>query len=184
MLRDKSLHLLDIIQNSISAGARNIKVALWTDCAGKELFISISDDGCGMSPEMLDSVTSPFSTSRTTRKVGLGIPLFKMSGEITGGGFNIKSKEGEGTCIEVSYVIDHIDRIPLGDLGDAICTSIMANEEIDYEISLDNSKEQLVVSTVEVKEQLSPVKISNYEVLQWLREYINEKVKVVFKGVL
>lgn len=184
MMRDISMHVLDIIQNSITANAKNIKLVLKTDSNRQQLFVSIEDDGCGMSKDSIKSVVSPFKTSRSTRKVGLGIPFFKMSGEITGGCFNISAGIDKGTKIVVSYVINHIDRIPLGDIGETVCTAILRNDEIDYEIVLDNCNCSAKISTVEIKEQLGQVSISNYDVLNWVKDYINENVKHIFQGIL
>ena len=96
MMRDISLHITDIVQNSIAAGAENIKIKISTDTRGETLFVCVTDDGCGMSEEFAQNATDPFITSRTTRNVGLGIPLFKLSGEIAGGDFSYVPKGGKG----------------------------------------------------------------------------------------
>ena len=94
-MRDLSLHLLDLTQNSVTAGASLVEILLTLEENGW-LTMVIRDDGRGMSPELLARVTSPFATTRTTRKVGLGIPMMQENAEKTGGKLNIRSTEGEG----------------------------------------------------------------------------------------
>lgn len=184
MMRDISLHLMDIIQNSVQAGARNITVALRTDPEKKYLFTSVTDDGRGMSKELLEKAESPFTTTRTTRNVGLGIPLFKLSGEIAGGSFRISSEEGLGTEISVSYRIDNINRLPLGDIGDTITASLLSHTGINYIVILDNSGDRIEISTAEIAGHLGDVPLTEYSVMNWIKEYINENVKNIFKGIL
>ena len=119
-MRELSLNVLDIAQNSISAGATLIEIEIREDTAGRLLTIRIADDGCGMTPEKLKSVADPFYTTRTTRKVGMGVPLFRMAAEMTGGGFDITSEPGKGTTVTALFHTDHVDFIPLGD----ICSTV------------------------------------------------------------
>ena len=112
-MEELSLHLLDLIQNSVKAGASLIEIII-TEKAGL-LTIELNDNGCGMSEEFLQRVESPFTTTRTTRKVGLGIPLFKQAALMAGGDFGIISRQGEGTRIKASFEINNIDRAPMGD---------------------------------------------------------------------
>ena len=117
-MRELALNVLDITENSLSAGAKLIQITLDIRFSADTFSITIEDDGCGMSEEMLARVTDPFTTTRTTRKVGMGLPLFRYSAESTGGSFSITSKEGEGTRVCAVYHIGHIDRIPLGDFAE------------------------------------------------------------------
>ena len=105
-MRELSLNVLDIAQNSISAGATLIEIEIREDTAGRLLTIRIADDGCGMTPEKLKSVADPFYTTRTTRKVGMGVPLFRMAAEMTGGGFEITSEPGKGTTVTALFHTD------------------------------------------------------------------------------
>ena len=113
MMPELSLNILDVTQNSVTAGANLIKINISASTADDRLTISISDNGCGMTEEQVKNVTDPFFTSRTTRKVGLGIPFFKMAAELTGGSFRIESKVGEGTTTTAVFGLSSIDRMPL-----------------------------------------------------------------------
>ena len=120
-MRDISLHLLDIVQNSITAGAKTIRIGFSLDQQGM-LSMTVADDGKGMSEELLSRVLSPFTTSRTTRKVGLGIPLLAQNARMSGGNVEIRSRVGEGTTLEASFNTASIDCLPLGDLPDTMAT--------------------------------------------------------------
>ena len=130
-----------------------------------------------MSKEFLRRVTDPFTTTRTTRKVGLGIPLFKDSAESTGGSFEIKSKQGEGTTTTAVYVLDSIDRMPLGNLQDTIALLIMAKESIRYIFTYSVDGDEFVFDTDEVKNILGDVPLSSTEVIAFLKEYIENGIK-------
>jgi len=184
MLRDISLHITDIIQNSITAGAGNVKIEIRADKIRDSLTVAVMDDGCGMKEDFAQKAADPFTTGRSSRKVGLGIPFFKMSGEITGGSFSLSSREGEGTSIIVEYKISSIDRIPLGDVGDAIVTSILTNSSINFELFMDNGQESFYFSSRELSLQLKDIPLTHRDVLAWIRDYINENVVRIFQGIL
>lgn len=181
-MKDLSLHLMDIAQNSITAGATVIKISMI--CRDDFLICRLSDNGCGMDEDMLAKVTDPFTTTRTTREVGMGIPLFKLSAEMTGGSFEIKSDKGKGTTAEACFVISSIDRIPLGNVDETLKALIMANPETDYEISFQSGQNFFELKTADIKKYLDGVSISNFEVADWIAEKIREGMKVVFGGVL
>ncbi|GAO30121.1 ATP-binding protein [Geofilum rubicundum] len=115
-MKDVSQHLLDIVGNSLRAGASLIEVGMEILEREEALVLSIRDNGCGMSPEMVATVTDPFITSRSTRKVGLGLPFLKMNAEQTGGSIKVESEEGKGTLVEARFYYHHIDCVPMGDL--------------------------------------------------------------------
>ena len=115
-MRELSLHILDIAQNSIKAEAECLRIAVIEDLINDKLTIKIKDDGTGMDADTVKKVVDPFYTTRTTRKVGLGIPLFKLSAEQCGGYFEIKSQLGIGTEITAVFKHSHIDRVPLGNM--------------------------------------------------------------------
>ena len=116
-MRELSLHILDLAQNSLTAGASRLDIIVEIDHKKDLVAITLSDDGKGMAPDFLKTVTSPFTTTRTTRKVGLGIPMFKENAELTGGTFSIESTVGVGTKMRAGFVLSSIDRPPLGDLA-------------------------------------------------------------------
>ena len=115
-MRELSLNVLDIAQNSIAAGASVITMTVEEDAGADRLTLSVEDNGCGMTSEQLERVRDPFYTTRTTRPVGMGIPLFRMAAEATGGSLSITSKPGAGTTVTAVFGLSHIDRLPLGDV--------------------------------------------------------------------
>ncbi len=180
-MKELSLNILDIATNSIKARASLIKIDLLeTD---ETLTISVSDNGCGMSKEMVENVTSPFCTSRTTRKVGMGIPLFKMAAEQTEGCFSITSKseidypDDHGTVTSALFNKNHLDYTPLGDVITTIITFIQGMGDIDlvYTHKYENHFDVLL-DTRELREVLGEdVPLSNPDVLVWINEFLKEK---------
>jgi hypothetical protein len=183
-MRDISLHIMDITQNSISGEASEILITLDTVLSNGFLILEISDNGKGMDKTLLDSVIDPFVTTRTTRNVGLGIPMLKASCERTGGIFKIDSKTGEGTTVLASFKIDNIDRIPLGDVTETIIGLIVSHTEIRFVLKAQSEKGKFIFDTSEIKETLCEVPINNLEVLDWIKGYLNEGVIMIFGGVL
>ena len=131
-MREIALHLLDIAENSVAANGSNICVDVTENLAADRLWARVQDDGKGMTPEMVAVVTDPFTTSRTTRKVGLGIPLIKEAAEACNGNLTICSELGQGTCLEVYFQHSHIDRMPLGDLAGTWLTLVVAHPEVHW----------------------------------------------------
>ncbi len=130
-MRELSLHLLDIVENSISAKAKNINISVEEDLINDRLRMTIADDGKGMNKEMVSKVIDPFVTSRTTRKVGLGIPLLKEAAEACNGSLTIESQVGKGTELQVDFQHSNIDRMPLGNLTDTIINLVIANPSVN-----------------------------------------------------
>lgn len=173
-MKELSLHLLDIVQNSISAGASRIEIGI-TDSRQRDLVeISVKDNGCGMSEEFVQRVTDPFTTTRTTRKVGLGIPLFKLAAETAGGEFKITSEVGKGTLVYASFQHSNIDRPPLGDLRGTLITLIQGSPDINIIYTYTTDRGQFVLDTEEVREVMAGVPINEPEVLNWIGEFIQE----------
>ncbi len=184
MLRDISLHIMDLVQNSVSAGAALVSVAIEAEPDADLLRVIISDNGCGMSAEFLANVADPFTTSRTTRKVGMGIPFFKLACEQADGGIELWSEPGKGTTIIGQFCISHIDRLPLGDVGDSVRYLIMGSPKIDFVLTLSAGKKSFVFDTREVKRELGDVPITEYDIMVWIKESIDEEVTNIFGGVL
>lgn len=184
LMRDISLHLLDIIQNSVRAGANTIKVSILADLQRGFLEMKVEDNGCGMDEEMLSLVTDPFTTSRTTRKVGLGIPLLKEACEIAGGSMTIESTKSEGTVIHAKMKISSIDRIPLGNIGETFMGLAMDNQNINYRLNMSNKEKEFSLDFDEIKDQLGDVPINEMDVLIWIKETIEEEKNNIFKGIL
>lgn len=183
-MREIALHILDIMQNSTAARASLIKVMILAEIETGVLEVVIEDNGCGMDSELLVRVTDPFSTTRTTRKVGLGIPLYKASAEQSGGSFGITSQKGVGTVVTARYMIDHIDRPPLGELAGIITDMAAAYPAIEIQLLLESASKQFVFNSREVSQTLGEVPLTEFTVVKWLREYIGEGLKEIFGGVL
>jgi len=183
-MHDLSLHLLDIVQNSIKASARRISVTLEVLSSQNRLRLTVSDDGCGMSPELLRQVTDPFVTTRTTRKVGLGLPLLKEQCELTGGQLLLESQPGCGTTLAAELGLDSIDRLPLGDLGATWSAILVSNPSINYCLTLRAQNKEEVLDTAELRLMLEDVPLNDPNVLRWIREYVAEKQQMIFGGVL
>lgn len=173
-MKEISLHILDILQNSVTAGASLVELCI-TEDKEKDLFeFSIKDNGRGMDEEFLKNVTSPFTTKRTTRKVGLGIPLLKMAAESTGGGIDIKSEVGIGTVITATFSYSHIDRQPLGNIVDTMFTVITSYTETDFLFIHRVKQKEFLLDTREMRKILGDVPLSDAGVMNWLLGFLKE----------
>lgn len=177
-----SLHILDILQNSIKAGASLITVRL--ALKGNMLTVVIEDNGCGMSKEFVARVCDPFVTTRTTRKVGMGISLFKAGAEASGGSFSIHSREGVGTTVTAVFDISCIDCPPLGDINGTMISQFVCHPEIDFIYSFTTDKGQMEFDTRAVKQVLGDeVSLDTPEVMQWMQESIKEELEQIEANV-
>ncbi len=183
-MRELSLNILDISQNSISAKASVVEVSVEENSADSTMTVKIIDDGCGMDEEMLRRVNDPFCTTRTTRKVGMGIPLFKMAAEMTGGSFDISSVVGEGTCVTAVFKTDSIDFTPLGDIDSTVITLITMNTHIDFLYRLTVDGREFVLDTKQLKGILGGVPLNEPEVVMWMKEYLKEQTQIIRGGVV
>ena len=173
-MREIALHILDIAQNSVVAKAENVGIDVVENTAEDTLTVMVTDDGCGMSPEFLSQVTDPFTTKRTTRKVGLGIPLIKFAAENTGGSFEIQSELGKGTYLKAVFGVTHIDRQALGDMAGTMLGLVTGNENVNFVYTHRIDDREFVLDTKQLKEILGDVPFSNLEVYSWLSEYLSE----------
>ena len=173
-MKELSLNILDVTENSVSAGAKNILVSLIEDEKGI-LTLTIKDNGCGMTPEVVKSVIDPFYTTRTTRKVGLGVPLLKLAAEQTGGDINIESEVGVGTTVTATFDTKSIDFTPIGDMTSTLVTLIMGAPDIDFEYIHQRPGAEVMLSTLQLREVLGDVSLGMPEVLEWIREYLTEQ---------
>lgn len=183
MMREISLNVLDIAQNSVSAGASLIEIEVLEDSARDELVVIIKDNGCGMSEEKLREVVSPFYTTRTTRKVGLGVPFFKMAAELTGGSFLIDSKVSAGTTVKARFIPSHMDCMPLGDMTQTILALITLNESINFVYRRSKDKASFTLDTREIREVLEDVPLSSPEIVKYLTNQLEESENNILKGV-
>lgn len=182
-MRELSLNVLDIAQNSISAGAALIEIEIREDTAGRLLTIRIADDGCGMTPEKLQSVSDPFYTTRTTRKVGMGVPLFRMAAEMTGGSLEISSEPGKGTAVTALFHTDHVDFVPLGDICSTVTMLICMNPALDFRYCRQKDKKEFTMDTRELRQMLEGVPLDTPEVRAWIQGYLTEQTQMICGGV-
>lgn len=173
-MKELSLHILDIAKNSVKAKATLIEIFVDEDEGKNLLSVDINDNGCGMSEEFLKTVKDPFSTTRTTRKVGMGIPLFTLAAEQCGGKLEITSREGVGTKMHVTFMYDHIDRAPLGDMAGTLETLISGSPETDFLYRHTKNGKTFTLDTREIKSILGDVPTDLPEVVLWLDGYIKE----------
>lgn len=182
-MQELSLNVLDIAQNSIRAEATLITITVEQRTKDAFLKISIADNGCGMSEEQVSHVMDPFFTTRTTRKVGLGVPFFKMSAEATGGSFAIDSELGKGTRTTAIYHTDHIDMLPIGDMNATILSLITMNPDRDFIYSRTLDENAFTLDTRELKEVLEDVPLNTPEVAAYIRETLEEGERELLASV-
>lgn len=182
MMTEISLNILDVAQNSVRAEASLTRISVKADTNKDTLEVIIEDNGCGMTEDQLKNVEDPFFTTRTTRKVGLGIPFFKLAAESTGGSFKIASQVRKGTTVTAVFGLSHIDRMPLGDMTSTIHTIITMNPSLDfvYEYQIDDRKFSL--DTREFREILGDVPFNSPEVSEYIKDYLKENKDEVDKG--
>ena len=175
-MKDLSMHIMDILQNSTRAGASEVTLEVLEDVAADTLTIRFIDNGCGMDAETVQKVINPFFTTRTTRKVGLGLPLLKQNTEQTGGSLDIQSEKGKGTTVTAVFGRSHLDRPPMGDLAGTIVLTASAYPNIRFIFHYNNGEIDYVFDTVEVNEALDGISIQEPEVIQYLKEMIQENI--------
>ena len=181
-MRELALNVLDITENPLSAGAKLVRITLDIRFSADTFSICIEDDGCGMDAEMLARVTDPFTTTRTTRKVGMGIPLFRLAAQQTGGDLEISSKVGIGTSVRATFHTDNVDCTPLGDMASTMCTLITMNTDRQFLYRHRVDGREFVLDTAELTALLEGVPLSDPAVAQWLRDFLRENTESTYKG--
>jgi anti-sigma regulatory factor (Ser/Thr protein kinase) len=182
-MREIALHLLDLAENSISAGAQTVKITVCEDLLTDVLTASIADDGRGMDEETVKKVTDPFYTSRTTRKVGLGIPLLKGAAEECNGNMVIASEPGKGTEVTITFQHSHIDRMPLGNLSSTFLGLLVGHPDTHWEFMYSArsaiGEEKFEFDDQAVKEVIGEIPLSHPDVLGYLRESLDDGITTV-----
>jgi hypothetical protein len=181
-MKEIALHLLDLAENSVSAHAHTVHIDVREDFRTNQLTTSVEDDGDGMTDEMVQQVVDPFTTSRTERKVGLGIPLLKASAEACQGGMKITSKPGTGTKVEATFQHSHIDRMPLGDLPSTFLTLTLTHPEIHWIFTYafnppyKGSIRSYEFDDQPIKETLDGLSMTHPDVISYLRSSLEEGI--------
>jgi anti-sigma regulatory factor (Ser/Thr protein kinase) len=177
-MKDLSLHILDIVRNSVEANATEISVSMSVS-ANNILTITFDDNGRGMSPEMVKSVTDPFVTTRTTRKVGLGLPLLSMNSELTGGSLSIESELGKGTKVRAIFNLQHIDCMPFGNLGSVFSQLLGGNPNIRFIFAFSRENDEFDITSDEVWAIMRETNTSQLKLMIMIKEMINENLKEI-----
>jgi len=179
-VKELSLHILDIVQNSIKAGASLIELSIIEKSVENVFSIIIKDNGCGMDEDTVKNVVNPFFTTRTTRKVGLGLPLLQEAALRCNGALDIESKKGVGTTVSCSFEKDNIDRAPLGDIGSTIMTIVNSLENCEFIFIHKIDEKSYEFSTRKIKEILEENDLKSSEILLWIKEYVEESTKELY----
>lgn len=178
-MKELSLNILDIVQNSVRAKATEVEVIINEKISNNILEIIIRDNGKGMPKDLVEQIKDPFATTRTTRKVGLGIPLLLESCERCEGKLDIDSSEGVGTTIRAVFQHDHIDLAPMGDIVNTMTMLILSSPEIRYIFTYSINDNAFSMDTKEIEEILEGVPINDLNVIKWLEEYLKENIEAL-----
>ncbi|MCR5685564.1 MAG: ATP-binding protein [Lachnospiraceae bacterium] len=183
MMPEISLNILDVAENCVKAKASLVELTVRADSGQNTLTVIIKDNGCGMSKEQVEAVTDPFFTTRTTRKVGLGVPFFKMAAESSGGSFGIESELGVGTVVTAVFMLDSIDRMPLGDMVSTMHMLITMNEHMDFVYNYSVDGREFTLDTRQFREVLGDVSFAEPEVSAYIRDFLKENTAEVTENV-
>ncbi len=176
-MEDLSLHVLDVAENSIRAGAGTIEIIITEDSTTDTMTLEINDDGRGMDPAALAAVRSPFFTTRTTRKVGLGLAFLDEAARAAGGDVDIRSAPGEGTRVRATFRMSHIDRKPLGNMAETVIALIAGHGDIDFSYRHARDGRSCAIDTREMRKKLEGVPVDAPEALAFIRDYLDQEEK-------
>jgi hypothetical protein len=178
-MKDLASHILDILQNSVSAGATLIQLQIDEVPSEDKYQVKFIDNGKGMDEEMVKQVTDPFFTTRTTRKVGLGLSLLKQNADRTGGNLIIRSQPGKGTEVDVEFSFSHIDRLPTGDIPGVMALTASSYPAIDFIYTHNTPQGTFVFDTIEIKETLGDLPINNPQVIAFMKDLIHDNLEEI-----
>lgn len=178
-MKNVALHILDLVENSVRANARKVMVSIKEDPLKDLYLLSVEDDGKGMDEEEKNKATDPFYTSRSTRKVGLGLPLIRQNAERTGGSFALLSEPGKGTKLEAVFVRSHPDRLPLGEIDEVLVLLAISSPQVHLSYKHDTMYGSYLFDTDAIKEITGDFQSVNMEIRIFLREMITENLKEI-----
>lgn len=181
-MKDISLHVLDVAQNSISANASSVDILIKELPAWHCLCVIVSDNGKGMDINEAERSLDPFYTTRTTRRVGLGLPLFKAQAEASGGKLEIKTEKDRGTTVMAYFDTSNIDCLPLGRMEDTMATLIFCNPNVDFKYTHIYSDKCFKFDTQEIKRKLGCLSIADLGVIEWIKKHISENIDELYGG--
>jgi len=172
-------HILDIAENSVRAGAKLIEINIEEDSKNDLLTIEIIDDGHGMNENALKKVLDPFYTTKTVRRVGLGLPLLSDAAQRAGGSLQVESQENHGTRIKATFGLRHLDRQPLGDILNTIIILIVANSDVDFFYKHRHNDRRFGMDTREIRKEIDDVPINHPEIIKYIRGVIEEGLREI-----
>lgn len=175
-MKDIASHILDITENSVRAGSSLIKITITVSQSGDLYKFEIEDNGCGMKPEQVEQLQNPFFTSRTNRRVGLGVPLLMQNCQMSGGDVFIESNFGSGTKLIATFQLSHIDRPPEGEIADVMVNIITGYSEVDFEIKYSAQNGDFELNTTELKEIFDGIPINDVEVISAIKELVSNNL--------
>lgn len=173
-MEDLSLHILDVAENGLKAGAKKILIRILEDLEADRLELEVEDDGSGMYPEMAAKALDPFMTTRTTRRVGLGLPFLREAARMAGGDVELDSQPGRGTRVRATFQHSHIDRKPLGDMGATLVGILLGGPRVEVIYEHTREGRSFRFDSRELRQELHPVELTQPEVLSWIRERVRE----------
>lgn len=178
-MKELAMHVYDLMENSTAANSTEVKLTIRDSLKDNIYAFTIEDNGKGMTPEFMAKVTDPYTTSRTTRKVGLGLPLIKMNTENCGGGMKLQSEVGKGTRLDFWFQHNHWDRPPMGDLAGTIVMLCAAHEDIHIIYKHITDEDEFVFDTEEIKEALDGMSMNDIKVFNWLKDMVQENLEAI-----
>ncbi len=178
-MKELAMHVFDLMENSTAANSTEVKLTIRDSLKDNIYAFTIEDNGKGMTPEFMAKVTDPYTTSRTTRKVGLGLPLIKMNTENCGGGMKLQSEVGKGTRLDFWFQHNHWDRPPMGDLAGTIVMLCAAHEDIHIIYKHITDEGEFVFDTDEIHEALDGMSMNDVKVMGWLKDMVQENLEAI-----
>jgi len=176
-MKNIALHILDLVENSARANACKVQISITEDPAADSYILSIQDDGKGMEAEILQKATNPFYSTRTTRKIGMGLPLIQMNAERTGGSFSLQSEPGKGTCMEAHFTLSHPDRLPLGEIAEVLVLLAAGLPQLRLVYVHKTTSGSYCFDTEVIREIIGNFQDSNMEIRKFLKEMITENLE-------
>jgi hypothetical protein len=174
-----SEHMLDIVENSVRAKATLIEIMVFEDISCDFYALHFNDNGCGMNKYIMQHATNPFFTSRTTRKVGLGLSLLKYNALTSNGSFTINSEVGKGTRVKAMFQLSHLDRPPAGDLWDSLFLIFYSNPEIRVVYRHQTHVGKFEIDSAELKQLLEGVSLQQGEIKKAVIELIKNNLEEI-----
>ncbi len=178
-MKELAMHVYDLMENSTAANSTEVKLTIRDSLKDNIYAFTIEDNGKGMTPEFMAKVTDPYTTSRTTRKVGLGLPLIKMNTENCGGGMKLQSEVGKGTRLDFWFQHNHWDRPPMGDIAGTIVMLCAAHEDIHIIYKHITDEDEFVFDTDEIHEALDGMSMNDVKVMGWLKDMVQENLEAI-----